>query len=213
MTIQSNAYILATALGLASHWTYFIHGEHHMQAPVYGSLFLASMPTLYLLELQENGPSHALRTGLQLIAVYILALFTSMTVYRLFFHRLRHFNGPLGARISKIWHTWYVRHSRNHLVLDRLYREYGTFVRTGASMCRVQAIWYLLTMLRLGPEELTVFDPETLWAMNAPASAFRRPDWYDLPLPLKSLANVRDVAIHDQRRRIWDQAFSLKGIS
>ncbi|KAF8849089.1 cytochrome P450 [Acephala macrosclerotiorum] len=121
-----------------------------MQAPLYGCLFLVSIPALYFLELNlySNDHSQAIRTGLQTIAGYLLALFISMTVYRVFFHRLRHFKGPLGARISKIWHTWHVRHSQNHLVLDRLYREYGTFVRTG-------------------PEELTIFDPEALWAMNA----------------------------------------------
>ncbi|CZR59340.1 related to pisatin demethylase cytochrome P450 [Phialocephala subalpina] len=183
--LHSSAYILAIAIGFLSHWTYFIHGEHHMQAPLYGCILLASIPILYFLELKlhTHVPSQAIKGGLQIMAAYLLALFTSITVYRLFFHHLRHFTGPVGARVSKIWHTWYVRHSQNHLVLDRLYREYGTFVRTG-------------------PEEITIFDPEALWAMNAPASTCRRPDWYDLPAPLKSIANIRDVALHDQRRPV-----------
>lgn len=68
-----------------------------------------------------------------------------------------------------------------------------------------------MLMGNLGPSELTVFSPEALWAMNAPGNTYTRPDWYDSINPMKSLANVRSPAVHDQRRRIWDQAFSVKG--
>lgn len=201
----------AAVLGLLSHWAYFIHGEHHMQAPIYGSLFLVSIPLMYLVELYFSGyrSFQIIKLFTETISPYLLSLFLSIIVYRLFFHRLREFPGPLGARVSKLWHAWYARTSQNHLLLDRLCRDYGTFVRTGQiytlSFCQ-----YMLKS-RIGPEELTIFDPEALWAMSAPGSACIRTPFYDAVLPMKSLANVRDPGVHDQRRRIWDQAFSTKG--
>ena len=62
-----------------------------------------------------------------------MALLTSIAVYRVLFHRLSRagFPGPPLARISKFWHVWACRDSKNHLVLDRLAQVYGDFVRTG----------------------------------------------------------------------------------
>lgn len=124
---------LAAVFGIMSHWGYFIHGEYHMWAPVYGFLLVAVIPPLYLLEfkIHKDDASQAAYSVLEVLAAYLLPLFTSIIAYRLFFHRLRHFPGPIGARISKLWHTWQVREAKNHLVLDKLYHEYGTFVRTG----------------------------------------------------------------------------------
>ncbi|KAL9593418.1 MAG: hypothetical protein Q9179_005896 [Wetmoreana sp. 5 TL-2023] len=46
------------------------------------------------------------------------------------FHRLRNFPGPRFAAVSKLWHIWQCRDSRNHLVLEDLRRQYGSFVLT-----------------------------------------------------------------------------------
>lgn len=138
----------AAVLGLLSHWTYFIHGEHHLKAPLYACLFLTLLLPLYLLEscLHKNDISHPFKAVLEVLAAYLIALFASITVYRLVFHRLHRFPGPLGAQISKLWHTWQVRHANNHQVLDKLYHEYGTFVRTGNhSRCS----WSALTLMTL----------------------------------------------------------------
>jgi tryprostatin B 6-hydroxylase len=202
----------AAVLGFLTHWTYFIHGEHHMQAPVYACLLVAGSVAIYALQLPRHSynSTEATKAGLQVVATYLGVLFTSMTVYRLFFHRLRRFPGPLGARISKIWHVWQVRGAQNHLVLDKIYHQYGTFVRTGQMYSiRCQTVADITN--NTGPEEITIFNPEALIAMNSAGSACVRPDWYDSIFPMQSLANVRDPAIHDKRRRIWDQAFSVKG--
>ncbi|KAH6713476.1 cytochrome P450 [Leptodontidium sp. MPI-SDFR-AT-0119] len=173
--------IWATGLGLLSHWSYFIHGEHHMKAPVYGCLFVALLPFLYILELHvHKNASLAVQDEVELVAAFIASLFSR-------------FSGPFGAKISKIWHVWKVRYSQNHLVLHELYQEYETFVRTG-------------------PEEITIFDPEAVVAMNGPGSNCTRADWYDGIAPLKSVANLRSPTVHDQRRRIWDKAFSANAV-
>lgn len=104
-----------------------------MQAPLYGCILLALIPGLYLFELPRwNYDSvQSLIAAMEVTAAYLVTLFTSMTAYRLFFHRLRRFPGPFGARVSKIWHAWQVRSSENHLVMDKIYHQYGTFARTG----------------------------------------------------------------------------------
>ncbi|KAK0118485.1 hypothetical protein ONS96_011582 [Cadophora gregata f. sp. sojae] len=63
-----------------------------------------------------------------------------------------------------------------------------------------------------GPEEITIFHPDALVAMNGPGSTCTRSDWYDGLYPLQSLANIRSPAVHDQRRRIWDKAFSAGAV-
>ncbi|MCJ1268692.1 hypothetical protein MMC22_008580 [Lobaria immixta] len=67
-------------------------------------------------------------TGLS--SCYMSGLFCSITVYRLFFHRLRHFSGPQLAAVTKLWHVFQCRDSRNYLVLDSMHKQYGNFVRT-----------------------------------------------------------------------------------
>lgn len=57
----------------------------------------------------------------------------SIFVYRLFFHRLRAFPGPLSTKISRFSTVGSVLMSgvRYYLVLEDLHKRYGDFVRTG----------------------------------------------------------------------------------
>lgn len=112
---------IGVVLGLGAHHLLFIHGEWHIQAPkivLHHLVYFAALSVVI---------SHAHLV----IASYILALFSSITIYRLFFHRLKHFPGPFLARITKLWHVWKARHRQNYLVLEALHHQYGDFVRTG----------------------------------------------------------------------------------
>ncbi|KAL8651746.1 MAG: hypothetical protein Q9210_003077 [Variospora velana] len=117
-----------------------------------------------------------------------------MTVYRKFFHRLRHFPGPWMAGITKFWHVYHCATSQNHLLLDRLHDEYGQFVRTG-------------------PEELTVFNPEVLRAVDGPGTSCTKAVWYDLLLPELAVNTTRSKPEHDKRRRIWDHGFTTRALA
>ena len=127
--------ILAAVAGVASHNIVFIHGEWHMQAPLVLRAYIVLAVITYIAEI-INGRSCYLQSGgrsLLIVGTYGATLFMSMAFYRLFLHRLRGFPGPFLAKVSKLWHVGKCiqTSSQNHLVLDRLYKEYGEFVRTG----------------------------------------------------------------------------------
>lgn len=56
----------------------------------------------------------------------------SMVVYRLFFHRLCKFPGPLGARVSKFYTaSLAAKDVQYHKNVARMHEKYGDFIRTG----------------------------------------------------------------------------------
>lgn len=56
----------------------------------------------------------------------------SMVVYRLFFHRLRNFPGPIGAKISKFYSVFLAAKTvQYHKDVARMHEKYGDFIRTG----------------------------------------------------------------------------------
>lgn len=120
MTPTTSA-LVGALLGLILHHVVFIHGEWHVRAPeilVYHLVYF-------------GGLLMATAHGCWVIAGYLIALYSSIIIYRVYFHRLSHFPGPKWARVTKIWHAWQSRHRQNFLVLSELHRQYGDFVRTG----------------------------------------------------------------------------------
>lgn len=81
----------------------------------------------------ENTLWEANRQAFELVCYTMISLAVNIFVYRAFFHRLRHFPGPFGARLSKFWAVWHTVKSkaRWYQVTQRLHEEYGDYVRTG----------------------------------------------------------------------------------
>ena len=124
--------LFACILGVTAHYLVFIHGDWHLwvRTIVYGHIIAMSMLVIFDIELSysiKNGLTDAIITS----SCYFISLFSSIVVYRIYFHRLRPFPGPKLAAASKLWHVWQCRDSRNHLLLESLYQKYGAFVRTG----------------------------------------------------------------------------------
>lgn len=124
----------AAVAGVTAHLGYFIHGERHEEAP---TIILLSFitPTLMfwvqLLYLQQ-GIAASARSTIAISSSFAVALWTSMVLYRLFFHPLQHFPGPVGARVSKFYHSYHsLPRFDGFRWLNRMHREYGDFVRTG----------------------------------------------------------------------------------
>lgn len=121
------------AFGVASHLVYFIHGEHHMDAPVFFclALILPFLLLFYCIGLLHLGLWPAAGLTAATLGAYWTAIFTSITIYRLFFHRLRRFPGPLLAKTSKLYNAYRTTRENNFRWLARLHDEYGPIVRTG----------------------------------------------------------------------------------
>ena len=121
--------------GISIHHGLFIHGEWHLQAPDIISVHVTALILSLALGAFVSKPDvFQLMPTLGLLWLsYLLSLFTSIGLYRIAFHRLSRarFPGPVFARLSKIWHAWACRDSRNYKVLEGLNKTYGDFVRTG----------------------------------------------------------------------------------
>lgn len=97
-------------MGLALHQFLFIHGEWHVHAP---HILVCHLLIFMILSIIVSDAQWT-------IIGYLLSLFSSIVIYRLFFHRLNGFPGPFCGRVSKIWHMWQVRRCNNHFFLSGL---------------------------------------------------------------------------------------------
>lgn len=125
---------LAAVNGLLSHWLFFIHGERDGQPLriILGYVNLEVLLWLYLLRTFSFSKTHAIYE-IAINGSYFGALFLSIVVYRLAFHRLRRFPGPLGGKITKGYALWLARDVKFVNEICKLHDQYGDIVRTGTS--------------------------------------------------------------------------------
>lgn len=127
--------VLGALSGVSIHHGAFIHGEWHNQAPNILRAYAATFGCVAISWLfsERLGLGSFIQNIMVASIMHILALFSSILIYRRFFHRLNKSNlpGPGWARYTKIWHIWENRDSRNHLYLHKLFQKYGDVVRTG----------------------------------------------------------------------------------
>lgn len=206
---------IASLSGVSAHLLYFIRGEHHLAAPHIGVtyLILSAIAVLYtcIFEVHGDGILHTSFTGLAFVIAHVLALWISIIIYRLFFHRLRRFPGPLSMRVSKLTHIYHLlrNKAKNHILLEELREEYGDIVRTGKQ--NQAPISEIGNSLEAGPNELTIFDPQIISLMSRPKNDINRGEWYDLLLPSEPMATTRNRPDHDARKKAFDPAFSTAG--
>lgn len=186
--------LVSSLTALLSHWFYFVRGEHHTYAMSYFIILIvvvlamiSSQHYFWLLPFRQ-----ACSNAGSIVAAYAATLSCSIVTYRLYFHPLRHFQGPRSMRISKLGHAFRSRKLDNHHQIDRLYESFGDFVRTG-------------------PNELTIFRPEAYAALHGAQSKCTKSDRYDVLKPSHSMHSTRTKADHGKRKRVWDHAFSVKG--
>lgn len=199
ITLSTNVTLaVGAASGILIHLLHFKHGEHHLQAP---KIFLSYVGLIAIAAfadrvIHQTSIPVATAFAAELVGVHLLGLFASTLLYRLFFHPLRHFPGPLDLRISKLSHVGRLlkRGCKNHELLEDMRGQYGDFVRTG-------------------PNELTIFQPEVLSVATRPGNELNHSDWYDLLLPSEPMATSRNRPDHDARRKAFDRAFSRTALN
>ena len=184
-------------LGVFLHLTWFIHGEHIRYAAklfvfvLFGPAEIATGLWYYL----DYTPIGAISSVLVAFGSFYTGMFSSITIYRLFFHPLRKFPGPPHLRLSQFNYVREVaRNCDGFRYLDQLHNQYGPFVR-------------------VGPNLLSIADPNWVEPIHNARSKWEKSDWYDGGWPMKTLHQFRDKDMHDKRRKHgWDQAFTTKSL-
>lgn len=100
--------LYAVSAGILSHLLFFIHGEHTLRAFTIAKAYLFTFTGTVVFLCLQSGMSY-LGDFVIITTAYFTGLFLSIIAYRLLFHRLRSFNGPFAAKISKLYDLWMSR--------------------------------------------------------------------------------------------------------
>ncbi|KAI0204852.1 cytochrome p450 monooxygenase [Astrocystis sublimbata] len=137
----------------------------------------------------------AVRATWAIFAPTLAGLYTSIAVYRGFFHRLRQFPGSFLARFSGLYMTCrnLFTGMRTFKDVQNLHLKYGDVVR-------------------LGPQELSIIRPSAVQALHAASAPVDKGPFYDMTAPFLSLQTIRSKTDHAPIRKIWDRGFSAKSL-
>ncbi|POS72648.1 benzoate 4-monooxygenase cytochrome P450 [Diaporthe helianthi] len=193
-TISQLAVSFAAGVGL--HLAIFRHGEWDddtntiLVGAAAGEAFSTLLIHLYFSKTLNASMYH----GLHWVLAAIVGIYTSMLVYRAFFHRLLRFPGPFTARLSTLHMTLRAAKTRQiYGYIQDLHKKFGDYVR-------------------VGPTELSITDPAAFAAIYGPTSKCTKGPFYNTLNPTVSLHMTRNKKEHAQRRRAWDMAFSGKAL-
>ncbi|KAH8124571.1 hypothetical protein ACSS6W_007787 [Trichoderma asperelloides] len=182
--------------GVLSHLVYFIHGHRSMEAPKIAGFYIVAVCLLWMRCIYLQGAVYGASTAAIISASYFLGLFTSIIVYRIFFHRLRRFPGPFAAKITKLYGPYLALDRKPHLHWSKLFDKYGDIIR-------------------IGPNELMALSidaQQKIHGAGSPCSkqnsAYESVNYNGHP-NLDTILNHKD---HRWRRQIWDKAFSTKSL-
>ena len=130
--METYFYVLAPLMGCLLHVLVFSRNEWDRRSPwIFLFFSMLSAGSFSVLTLGYGYPYiHALLATNVLGCLFLGGLFSSMMTYRLLFHPLKSFPGPLGARITALWLTKEsVPDMRFYRKLQGLHDQYGDFVR------------------------------------------------------------------------------------
>lgn len=181
--------------GVSSHLLWFIHGEHDFSTFRYLGLMILHHAVGYYALTRLGG--EATREAVGVLAVttasYLCATFASILTYRLLFHKLNKFPGPLSWRLTKFAQLVKNMDFLGFRHIDELHKQYGTIVR-------------------VGPSEISIIDPSAVHPLLGPSSLCRKALWYEMVKPLVSLQQCRDKKAHDFRRKFWNEGFNAQSL-
>lgn len=183
--------IVLLAAGVISHVGFFNNGEHHMHGLQYLQLCLSVIiiSALALIGSTHVASGQAIGAVTHYLGFYLAGLYSSLVIYRLFFHPLKHFAGPFSVKISNLCFSARLINLNAHKKVLALHEKYGDFVRIGSS-------------------DLSIIHPKAPDAIYGRKSKCTKANWYDLTLPMTSMQTTRKRVEHDKRRKVWGGAFN-----
>lgn len=187
---------VAAAAGVATHVFYFNRAEHHMYGISYVMTYLvtSTAAVAYFVNFHNIAFGPAIFWVSVVGCSYLLGIFGSLLIYRIFLNPLNRFPGPFGACISSFYTSAKVAKNLDaYHHFQSLHKKYGRYVRVGSN-------------------ELSIIDPDAVEIAYGVGSKTTKSQWYDGDYPFISMHTSRDKALHDRRRRIWSPAFSEKAL-
>ncbi|KAF2622537.1 benzoate 4-monooxygenase [Macroventuria anomochaeta] len=187
---------IAFICGIFLHLLLFCRGEWDRRAPAVVlaySLLCTSVFAAFALDTSYSIVQCIVGTCKASLAL-VGGLCTSLVTYRLLFHPLRTFPGPLAARVSSFWvfrEQW--PDLRFYFKLRNIHDRYGDFVR-------------------IKPRELSICHPDAINDIHGPRNRIRKGEFYEQIHPAHSLQFTRDPNQHKHQRRYWDKAFQTKAL-
>jgi len=128
-----NTHLAALTAGVLSHTLYFIRGYHDTSA--FGiflfHVFAFFATCLTCIFISQEGLLSGMMSATLIFSVYLGSLFSSIAIYRIFFHPLRRFPGPLAAKLTKFYGPYLAWKGQLHLEQNKLFEIYGDVVRIG----------------------------------------------------------------------------------
>ncbi|SMQ55629.1 unnamed protein product [Zymoseptoria tritici ST99CH_1A5] len=187
--------LLLFGAGAVSHLAYFRNGEHHMHSVRYIQAFTAVCiaSTLGLVNYNGDTVSSAITTTAFMSCTWLAGVYSSLLIYRCFFHPLNKFPGPFPARLGSLWLTSQLTDWKGYKLFQKMHKQNGRYVR-------------------VGPNTLSITDPDIMQPAYSAGSKVIKGDWYDASYPRTSMHTSRSKPLHDRRRRVWAPAFSDKAM-
>ena len=133
--------LICANLGPVSHRLIWVHGEwdSSIWKVIYSWILLQPFMVMML---KAIIPSFTIFGAIASISIlqtsYFVSLFASIAIYRVFYHPLRNFPGPLWINLSILWKMAVIaRGKRQHFdIINDLHHQYGEIVRTGKDCSR-----------------------------------------------------------------------------
>ncbi|CAZ85474.1 unnamed protein product [Tuber melanosporum] len=137
------------------------------------------------------------------LCAYVTLLFPlyaiTMGIYNLFFHPLRNFPGPKKAALSNIWYSYIWLSGRYPHIIHALHEKYGSVVR-------------------VAPNQLS-YNTSSSWkdiyTNYGNRQTFRKNSLYDRDKldPVTNISREPDPVKHNQIKRLFSNAFSMKSLT
>ncbi|KAJ0418000.1 cytochrome P450 [Aspergillus carlsbadensis] len=150
-----------------------------------------------LLQATEHWQQTSTRTIVQWAVSLVVLRLSWLVIYRLYFHPLAKYPGPLLWRISILPSFYYAWTGDRHLVVDKLHKKYGK-------------------ALRMEPNLVSICTPNAIKTMYGPGTKFEKAMFYTRGPKEKqllvNLASTTDKTVHARKRRIISHAMSEAAI-
>ncbi|KAI8625610.1 cytochrome P450 [Xylariaceae sp. FL1651] len=111
-------------------------------------------------------------------------------------YKLRHIPGPLFASFSYVWGTWVASTGRIDRIMEAEQKKYGS-------------------IMRIGPDAITIYDPETILRINGARSTYTKGFWYEslrIDYRGSNVISEFDIPKHATRKARLASAFSGKNV-